>query len=152
MTEAAKKQEAEPLVPPTRCHPAEAHRQEWVVDVSSKVQSEDLLKPEFWSLIASRLRPYARLEVRREDGTMMWDVLVTACERVWAKVQILHEYKLGAQDIDLGDTDPFETKWCGPSAKWRVIRKSDGKVLAEGLENKDAVNTWVTENQHLLTG
>lgn len=113
---------------------------------------EDILKPEYWAHVAQSLRPWARIEVRAEDGSYFAELLVVNCGRLWAKVAVLRKVDLGdmASEAVPANPDPsFSVMWRGPHAKHAVMRlgKAGGKeVLREGFETKDEAATWMADH------
>lgn len=98
---------------------------------------EDLERPEFWAHVAEQLKPGDLIHVYPEDGSFWAELLVQSTSRVAAKVFVLRKHELSAADLPEEDAD-FEIKWAGPTAKFRVIRKSDGEVMKEGMGKDEA--------------
>lgn len=115
---------------------SEFERQEWVLNAQEGVEISDLKSPKFWTQVAHQLRPYARIEVRAEDGTWVAECLVVACDRTWAKVHVLHEHKLTEVTDDQTRLAEFTVKWRGPHHKWCVLR-DDGQVIRSDAQTKD---------------
>lgn len=118
---------------------ASFERQDWVANVPQDCTIEDIKRPDFWSLMAARLKPYDRIEVRADDGTWLAEVIVIGCDRTWAKVNVLNTYKLTGVEEAAKETGSLEFKFKGPGKKWCIIRKSDGEILREGIQTKDEV-------------
>lgn len=117
---------------------AESERKDWVCNVPFGITLEDALAPEFWSHVAYRLSPYDHVELRAEDGTWIAKALVTGCDRTWARVHLMHEYRLTTGDVSMSQAiERYALKWCGPGGKWGFKRLSDGEVIKSGFQTKD---------------
>lgn len=125
----------------TRMKEGSYERTLWVATVEQGVTRKDILMPEFWSHVASQLRPYDRLEVRVDDGTYFSELLVLSCDRTWAKLKELSYHSLTTQDVSQTQAEmaKFEVKWNGPSNKFVVIRKSDKAIIKKHMEKDEAV-------------
>lgn len=126
---------------------AEAVRGDYVVEVEPDTTEEDLLRADFWTHIARRLRPWDEIDVRYSDGSRLLRVVVQAAENLWAKVAIIAKYEFPAlnraQAVEPTNDPELEAKWKGQTSKWCVVRKSDGKVLQEGGQHKDDSHAWI---------
>lgn len=105
------------------------------------VTVEDLEKPEFWAHVAEQFKPGDLIHVYPEDGTFWAELLVQTTSRAAAQVRVLRNYELAKVEA-LEDESEYEVKWAGPTAKFRVIRKSDGEVMKGGME-KDEAQTYL---------
>ena len=147
--EAAEKITAAPITA-DRVLPAEYERQEWVITTPEGVVPEDLKEPGFWAYTAERFRPYARLEIRADDGSWLAEAMVVACDRLWAKVHLLNVYELASPTVDLPGAQT-EVRWRGPHAKWSVVRISDSEVLHDQCVNKDEAVLWHKNYEKTIT-
>lgn len=136
--------EGKQQVAASRMRGAEYERAVHVVTVEQGVSRETLKEPTFWAQVASKLRPWGRLEVRSDDGTFYAEYLVLACDRTWARVHELSYVSLTDADISLTQAgDNYELKWRGPHLKWSAIRKTDSVALQEGFQTKDEAKLWL---------
>jgi hypothetical protein len=127
----------------------EFENQDHVVTVEHGNTIDDVLRPEFWSHVAPKLRPYDEIRVRADDGTFYARVLVLSCGRNWAKVHQLEHHRLTSKDVDMSQAAQFEgydVKWRGPHCKWSVVRKADNVVVIEKLDSQAEATTWLADH------
>ncbi|MHB0965502.1 MAG: hypothetical protein ACYC36_03520 [Bellilinea sp.] len=137
---------------PTRIAGAEYSRHDWVVTVEQGTTKKEILNPMFWSHISPQLSPYDRIELRIDDGIFFAELLVTACERTWAKVHVLHWHNMTTADVAESQADEvipapgkgYEVAWKGPHKKFCVIRKADQEIVHEG-DSKEGANAWLKD-------
>lgn len=134
-------------IDPSRMGLAEYHRSEWVANAPEGVTVEDITEPGFWSLMASQMSPYDRVEVRADDGTWVAECLVTGCDRTWAKVHVLAVHKLSSADVSQTQSAKYLTKYRGPQNKWSVIRQADQVAIKEGCQTQDEAIAWMKEHE-----
>ncbi len=110
----------------------------------ASVALEDLLRAEPWANVAERrVRTGDHVEVLAEDGSWWAELLVRHCAGSNIVLGILHKRLF--EDIGVASA-LFSVAWKGPTAKWCVVRKSDGKVMAQGLYPREAAETWLKDN------
>lgn len=128
--------------------------------VQKDVTPSDVLVPGFWAHHAMKLKPFDEIRVRSEDGTWMGYYVVLDCSRTWAKLKLLSLHSLGTADVALTQASETEVRAFidqhkvihrGPR-KWSVVRKSDGAVLAEGIEQRDEAGTWLDQHARKQVG
>lgn len=130
---------------PNRFQPAENVRMVYAIVPDQGTLYDDLFKPEYWSHIASRLRPGDRIEVTAEDYSYVAVLLVLATARQSARVVELSKTTIEANSVALNDVDAaHKIEHKGPHLKWCVIRLSDGERLKEKLESRQAANEWLS--------
>ncbi len=110
----------------------------WVVNAEQGTTINDVLEPVFWSYIASKLRPYDRIEVRVDTGEWMLELMVLSCDRMWARVKVLHQYDLGPVETEMPQAQKHRVEWKGPQLKWCVIRNADSEIILKGFDKADA--------------
>jgi hypothetical protein len=115
---------------------AEYARQDWVVNAEEGTTIEDILKPEYWSLVCVRMKPYDHIEVRLETGEWIAELIVLQADRLYAAVHPLKIHDL----IGVGQEKPlapeYVAEWKGPQKKWCVIRLHDQHIVQERIEDK----------------
>jgi len=131
---------------PTKLGYAEHMTRNFVADVDAGVTLDDVLKPEFFAHVASRLVPWSHIEVRPEDEAFYAELLVTRVGHNWVRCEVLQHKALGELVEQVPETAGFEVKWGGPAKKHRVIRKSDGSVLQDGFATAAEGNGWIAEH------
>lgn len=131
---------------------AKHQRNIWDAQPEADVTVEDLKNPGYWAHIAKDLRQGDRIEVLADDGSYFAELLVQDVGAGYAKVFLLRSIDLVS--VEPGSENPatseFEVKWSGRHTKFRVIRKSDGKVLQENLVDKSAGNTWIANHMKAM--
>jgi hypothetical protein len=124
----------------------------WVFEAQIGTTREDMERPDFWSLVSARMRPFDEITVRAQDGTFFSKMIVLACDRAWAKVKVLHWHDLTTPDVSQTEAklDDFMIEYKG-ERKHCVIRKSDGAILQDGFHTKTLAGNWLTSNMAVLT-
>lgn len=115
-------------------------RQNWTVMAKPGQTLEDLLEPKVWASIADKIRPWDRIEVIEESGKYVAELFVVSTSRQWIRVAPIMFKDLsdaGESGVVEGESG-HEVTWRGPHAKWCVVRTSDGSVISERNESKDA--------------
>lgn len=123
---------------------AEHERNVYVANAAEGTTVNDVLEPGFWSYVASRLRPYDRIEVRVDTGEWLLELVVLGCDRNWARVHVLQKYDLEPVETDMPKARKHRVEWKGPQLKWCVIRNSDSEIIFKGLEKADAYGQMQT--------
>lgn len=102
------------------------------------VALEECLKPEFWAHIASKLRPFGRILVDAEDGSLSAQLKVHRATGLEAVVSIewVKREETAALPEALSAEDKYRIHWAG-GAKWRVSRLSDGATISDGHATKE---------------
>jgi hypothetical protein len=129
----------------TRMQMAEYWRNEWVVNAELGTTVEDVMDPQYWAHMAAMLKPYDRIEVRVDDGSWLLELIVTGCDRSWAKVHLLQRYELTTADVAQTQSAKYEVAWKGPQHKWVVIRLSDQMMIKSELGSKNIAYTWMLD-------
>jgi hypothetical protein len=126
----------------------EFSRMAWVCTAFEHTNPEDLLQPEYWAHVATKLTPRSRIEAWADDGSWMAEYVVLEAGRNWARLHLLTVHHFTSADIaqTLADRmSPYEITHRGPHAKWSVIRKSDRQVLSEGYETARGAAEYMDE-------
>lgn len=124
----------------------------WCATVPQDVTRKDLLKPEFWSHIAGQARPGDLIDVRVDDESFFAQYYVKSCSRTYVQVFELNWFDLSdAKTEKLQESmEEFEYKYRGPYAKHSILRKSDGAVMIEKLDTKEAAVKWLFDYQQKI--
>lgn len=115
---------------------------------------EDMLKPEYWAHVASKLKAWDRIEARANDGTWFAEFVVMYTGKAIAKVKLMRVVDLSDSDVDGPSATEFadyEVKWRGPHNKWSVIRRKDSEVVHEFAESKTNAANWLTNQLKALS-
>lgn len=110
---------------------------------------EEILDPAYWSHVAPRLKPYAEITIRTDDGLWWAKLIVLVAGKTWAKVKVIQHVPLSTSDVDqtaAENIDGYEIKWRGPLCKWSVIRSRDHQLLTEKHETRGEAQGWLSEH------
>lgn len=139
-----------PAVLDNRLQGAEFVKVDWCLSAEAGTTIEDILRPEYWAHVATKLRPDAKICVYTEDRAFYAELIVLQVSRVDARVaMILHKDltdDLRAIDMGNGAAREYEVKWGSPASKYRVIRKSDKEVICSGLASIEAGWAWLHQS------
>jgi hypothetical protein len=137
-----------PRVKPVRLKQAEHLRNVFCVTVPPEVTFDQVQRADFWAHVGAQLKPCDRIEVVPEDLSWFGELIVTDCDRLWAKTSPLRFVELAGKAG--GDTPSgYTVKHMGPVKKHVVIRESDGAIVQEGISTKVEAKAWITD--HLKT-
>jgi len=129
---------------------AEHVRQVYHVTVPEGHTFEELLAPEAWAHVSSKLRPGDHIEVVPEDGSYVATLFVVTCDKLWARVHVLSMDDLTVARADAAQlaraVADFEAIWKGPVKKFCIVRKSDGGLLHEGVQTKVEAERWLADH------
>ena len=132
----------------TRCAHSEFANASWTVTAEAGTTLEQVMAPEFFTNVASQMRPYDKIMVRVDDGVWYAELLVLTAGRTWVKTKKLIDVHLTSQDVDMTQADRadgFEIKHRGPHNKFSIIRKLDNEVIREQFETKDEARAWLSD-------
>lgn len=128
---------------------AEFERIIYVATPGHGASIDSLMRPECWSAVAPKLRPWDHIEVRAEDGSYYAELLVLACDRAWAKVHILKYDALSTPDVSLTQIhSAYEIKHT-PNLRWHIVRKSDRHIVKDSMQLRTDAEAALRE--HLRT-
>jgi hypothetical protein len=122
----------------------------FAAEIDAGTSVEDIMQPEYWANIASRLRPHGGDEIIAvcDDLSFRAHLFVVSAGRTWAKVCLIGEplilHAKESPEIQVADGE-FAVKWAGPHDKWRVIRTVDKEVITKGHATRDAAEAAVKE-------
>lgn len=140
-----------PVLMPERIGLSEDKRHDWVVDLPMTVTLEEALEPSFWAHVSAQMEPLDHIEVRSEDGSWVAFLIVSFCERNYAKVVLDRQVKLDDnQEVPLA-TVKHKVEWKGPHLRFCVIRIADAALLQQGMRDKQAAYQWMTEHEKTLS-
>ncbi len=132
-------------LPPTRLKHAEFARSKYRVEPVAGASLEDVANLEYLGHVAERLRPGDLLEIMPECMSWYAEALVVDATRLSARIQVI----LGPIAIDAGEqvlaSDVFEARWISPTARFGVIRKADGALMAKQFPAKADAEQWIAQ-------
>jgi len=140
------------MIDQTRMRLAEYERQDWVANIEFGTPTDALLVPGFWAHMASYLRPYDHIEARSDDGTWVAYLIVTGCDRTWARVVIDRVVNLTTRDVAESQAvaPTHKVEWKGPQNKFTVIRIADAEPIKIGFATKDEATNWMREHERVI--
>lgn len=133
---------------PIRMKEGQYERTVWVITAHENTYPQDFTDPAYWSHVASKLRPWDRIEARANDGTWYAELIVLEAGRNWARVQLLSAISLTTADIAMTQSNKlsaYEIVFRGPHSQWSVIRKADREVVHEGETTQGGAVNWLNE-------
>ena len=149
---------ATPQLDAARFKLAEAQRNVYQVVIEPGTTRKQILDPAFFAHVARELRPYYKLEIIADDGTLYAEAIVLTAERTWARIHITQWHPLGTKDVSLSVADAaaheknatppeilHRIEYKGPHKKWCVIRNQDGGIVREKEESKANATLWLQE-------
>jgi hypothetical protein len=148
MTEAKKRSVT---LQPERMQTIEYARRDWVVNAEENTSIDDVLDPMYWAHVSVNMRPFDRIEVRLETGEWVLELLVTQCDRNWAKVHVLHKHDLVASISEAPPATRHMVKWRGPQHKFCVVRIADSEVLQTGFGSAEEGAQWLRNYEQTVT-
>lgn len=113
------------------------------------VKREHLAKPDYWCHVSRMVKPGFKIEVLAEDGAFWALLLVGMVGKSELHVHELQFIELADVENAVTDNHDYEVKWGSPTVRWRVIRVSDGSVVKENIESKEAAMTWVRNREKM---
>jgi hypothetical protein len=139
-----------PMIDQSRMRLAEYERQDWVANIEFGVSQEDIMVPGFWAHMASYMKPYDHIEARADDGTWVAYLIVTGCDRTWARVALDRVVKLTSKDVSETVAVQHRVEWKGPQNKFTVIRVADLEPIRNGFATKEEANQWMREHERTI--
>lgn len=144
-------QKRSPIIDSTRMRLSEYERQDWVANIEFGTTLEDILNPGYWAHMAAYLRPYDHIEARSDDGTWIACLIVTGCDRTWARVVVDRVIKLTTREVAETQARPVhKVEWKGPQNKFTVIRIADSEPIRAGFATKDEALLWLREHERTV--
>lgn len=141
---------------PGKLEQAEFVRTAYCATVPQGVRPEHLADPAFWAHHAAKLSPWAKIEVRAEDGSWYGEFIVLDCSRTWAKVHpVVGPVFLTTGDMSLTQAEgvsidkDISEKAKGykveftPTTRWRVVRVSDSAAVDSNRVTRDDAEKWL---------
>jgi hypothetical protein len=125
-----------------RMQAAEVWRRDWIVNAEDGTTKEDILKPEYWSLVSQRFTVLDHIEVRAENMEWIAELVVLRAERNYAFVYLKQFYQLAKTELPtIGPK--YRVDFKGPQLKHVVVRVQDGAVIQSGISTKDEAHAWL---------
>lgn len=135
--------------PPTRLLMAEHCTMTWDHTAEPGETFELCKHPGTWKNVLLNLRQGHKIHVHSAEGGWYGELYVRAISRVEINLGVLLYVKFD-DGVELADDIPYETKWRGPTAMWSVVLKSNGDVVKDHFQTKEAATTYITGHMHAL--
>jgi hypothetical protein len=87
--------------------------------------------------------------VDAEDGSYFLELRVEDAGRLFAKVAVLRRVDLQSTEQTEQPSD-YKIGWAGPHAKWRIVRAVDKGLVKDGLETRQAAETYLTSHKKAM--
>jgi hypothetical protein len=122
-------------------------RNVYMISPDAGVPWDSVLQPQYWAHVAAKLKPYDEIVVVPEDDRFYGRVLVLRTGTAMAIVRQIEFVELEDRVADEIEDPEYTIEWKGPIARWRVTRKVDGMVVAEGdtVKTKPMAEEFVRE-------
>lgn len=125
-------------------------RQSYHVTPRLEDTPEALLDPKYWVHVSSKLKAGDRIEVLPETREWYAEAIVIDSGTWGAKLAyVLGPVKL-ANEATVDAPEDYDVKWAGPNVKFRVIRKSDNRVLKDGCQTKEEAASWIKSHRNAM--
>jgi hypothetical protein len=138
------------LISPTNVREATYDTTLWRAIINAGTPFEDLLKPEFWALVSSKMRPTDIIQCVAEDNAYFVELLVLDCSSKWAKVKLLRKVDISAEEAaPIQTATDYELVFRGPR-RWSVKRQSDGQIVSENHHTREDASGWLAEHNKVM--
>lgn len=116
--------------------------QRWAFTAPHGSKFEDLLEPNFWAAVASKVQPWDVIVVKSEDHSFWGELIVLHKEKFSLQVGKLRyvemdklETKVAKEELEL-TADKYALEFDAKN-KWKCIRKSDRVQIFQGHTSKE---------------
>lgn len=125
---------------------------EWYAKPEFGTPLEAVLEPKYWAHCSSELAPEDVITVMPEGAPYRAELLVLDAGTGFAKVVVINCIDLEKHEVtgELPSTDDYDVRWTGRHTKWRVVRKSDKKVMVEDLKTKQDGYGWISNHKRAM--
>lgn len=125
---------------------------EWYAKPEPGTPLEAVLDPKYWAHCSAQLAPENVITVIPEGAPWRAELLVLDAGRGYAKVIVLNHVEIESHEVvgDESAADDYDVRWAGPHAKWRVVRKSDKKVMIEERATKQDAYLWIASHRKAM--
>lgn len=130
-----------------RLKQAQFERNVFVLYVENHVTLADVLKPIFWTHIATKLKPKDRIEVEPDNATWFAEFRVLAAASNWAKVIPLRIQQLDGEPVVATALEEYYVKWASQTLKHQVHRRADKAVVASKFDTSEQAMEWIANKQ-----
>ena len=110
---------------------------------------EDILREEYWSMVAYKFKPCDIIEVHSEDGSYFAELYVRAVGKNWVKVALLRKVELEPAQKAM-DAPEYEATWKGPHRKFSAIRTSDNQIIQDGFDSREQAIDYIKNHMKAM--
>lgn len=135
---------------PTRLQLAEHATTTYFHTPELGVSLKDVCAPSYWTHVSRIMRPGDKIELLSPMGDWWALLIVRMTGKVEASVSVLQHVTLDKAEAISTPQSPYEVKWRGPTAKWSIIRKEDGGVVKEQIEQREQAELWVKNHEKAM--
>jgi hypothetical protein len=112
----------------------------WAIVVPSDVTLEAVLEPAFWSNVAPQLRVADIIDVHSDGRDFYAKLYVREVGRARVAVALVQRAEFEALET-VNELASYRVKYGGPHSKWAVERVSDRKIVKDGCDTREDVET-----------
>lgn len=114
----------------------------WIVKtLEPGITKDDMLKSSFWMNVARNLRRGDRIEVLSPDNAWYAEFIVRAANDLDLVIGELSYTEF--EEMPTRNLNDYDITYTNDATRWRVVRKSDKKVIKDGLATKQIAEAWV---------
>ena len=137
-------------LPGGRLGPAESKRNSYTATTVGGTPFEDALQPGYWRNYTNLIKPWDIIEVRAEDGVFWALLLVVDVSPSSVVVETIFKKDLSSVKQEAIELMGCEVGWNGAVDRYRVVRKSDSRVLSKDHPSMASAVNWLTQNSRLV--
>lgn len=130
---------------PNRLQREEQYFGRYAIVLSTDVDLDTAMKPEYFAHVGNRLRPFDTIRLMAEDGSFYADTVVASAGQGFAKLVMVNIVQMASEETSFEAEPTAFVKWGGPHGKWQVIRTSDKMKLKDGFDEKADAEKYATD-------
>jgi len=147
MTEALK---GNPKLARERFHFIETKFQDYAAIVPEGTTTEDLEKPEYWSIVANISKAGGHIRVQCEDGSWEAECSIRGVGPTWVSVKVLHIHRFEPEKIREEDVD-YRVYWRGQHHQWAIQRLSDKAIIKNNLTSRMEADSALIDHRKAMS-
>lgn len=135
---------------PGKIKEASFPRNAWHIPAKASDDPRDLLDPKYWVHVSRMLRGGDKIEILAETNEWYAEAIVLDSGAYGAKIAYVVGPIRLTNEAEIDVPEDYEIKWSGPHTKFRVIRKSDNKMLRDQFTSKEEASSWVRAHRQAM--